>query len=67
MTDRAPSGDDVRAQDREEVALASTSVGRPESAGSTPGPMALSQEPEGPLGTEASLSHETGVEIKARS
>jgi peptide/nickel transport system permease protein len=57
----------MRAQDREEVTLPSNQAGRPASAGSAPGPTALTQEPEGPLGTEASLAHETGVEVKARS
>ena len=48
MTERAP-GDDTRAQDREEVALDSSSVGQPASAHGNPGAIAVPEEPIAPL------------------
>ena len=75
MTDRPP-GDDMRPQDREEVALDSVSVGLPASAHGQVGSMALQGEPEGPAGSpevvvtspeDLALTHQSGVEPKARS
>src|SRR6188768_4386749 len=75
MTDRPP-GDDMRKQDREEVALDSVSVGLPASAHGQVGSMVLQGEPEGPTGApelvvssaeDLALSYQSGVEPKARS
>jgi len=75
MTERVPD-DDMRPQDREEVAIASESVGRPASAHGYAGSMALPEESPGPEGSpevamtspeDLSLAYESGVEPKARS
>ena len=50
MTDRPPASD-LRAHDREEVVLDSHNVARPAGAHGHPGPVAVSGEPEGPIGT----------------
>ena len=65
MTERPP-GDDMRAQDREEVAIDSESVARPASAHGHPGSMAV---PELALTSaeDLALVYEAGVEPKARS
>ncbi len=61
MTEHRPV-DDVRSEDRDEVALHGGTPGRPTV------PLALSQEPEGPIGTpDLALAYESGVELKARS
>jgi len=66
----------MRRQDREEVSLASDTVGLPASAHGQVGSMALQGEPEGPAGSpqrvmsspeDLALSYEAGVEPKARS
>ncbi|MEX2212074.1 MAG: ABC transporter permease [Gaiellaceae bacterium] len=69
MTDTTerPPGEDERAQDRETVNLPSSSVGRPASAGALPGAMATIEDPLGIAATDLSLTHESGVELKARS
>ena len=81
MTERVP-GDDVRAQDREEVALDTFSVGQPASAHGHPGNLALPEESPGPLEPWLAVSstgeaveapaadlaaQQAGVEPKARS
>ncbi len=75
MTERVP-GDDMRPEDREEVAIGSESVGRPASAHGHAGSMALPEESQGPAGSpevamsspeDLARSYESGVEPKARS
>lgn len=75
MTERVPP-DDMRPQDREEVALESDTAGLPASAHGQVGSLALQGEPEGPMGSpelvvtspeDLALSYESGVEPKARS
>ena len=73
MTERSP-GDDTRAEDREEVVLDTVSIGQPASAHGHPGSIAVPEEPLGPQQPELAvtsdadlLSHQSGVEPKARS
>ena len=64
-TERLPAPDD-RAQDRETVALSSSSVGRPASAGSYTGAMAV-EDSLGIAQPDLERTYESGVEVKARS
>jgi peptide/nickel transport system permease protein len=64
-TERLPAGDD-RPQDRETVALSSTSVSRPAAAGSYTGAMAV-EDSLGVAQPDLELTYESGVEVKARS
>jgi peptide/nickel transport system permease protein len=75
MTERLPA-EDMRPQDREEVALSSDTVGLPASAHGQVGSIALQGEPEGPAGSpetvmsspeDLALTYQAGVEPKARS
>ena len=71
MTERIPA-DDLRPQDLEEVALGSDSVGVPASAHGNAGSMAVPEEPASPETAMTSpedlaLTHQSGVEPKARS
>jgi ABC-type dipeptide/oligopeptide/nickel transport system permease subunit len=65
MTDRVPTADQLP-EEREEVGLAASSVGRPAAATNAPGSVAVPDlpalEPSG-----ETLTYESGVEIKARS
>jgi ABC-type dipeptide/oligopeptide/nickel transport system permease subunit len=75
MTERLPAGD-MRAQDREEVALVSDSAALAASAHGQVGSMAVQGEPEPPPGSpdlgmaspeDHALDYQAGVEPKARS
>jgi hypothetical protein len=80
MTEHAP-GDDMRAQDREEVPLESLSAGQPGSAHGNPGAVAVPEEPIAPLRPALAMgpsefaeipaadliAQQAGVEPKARS
>jgi peptide/nickel transport system permease protein len=68
--------DDMRPQDREEVAVGSGSVGVPASAHGASGALAMPNDPEGPLGSpetlvtspeDQALIYAAGVEPEARS
>jgi ABC-type dipeptide/oligopeptide/nickel transport system permease subunit len=80
MTERAP-GDDMRAQDREDVPIESLSAGQPASAHGNPGAIAVPEEPIGALTPALAMApsefaevpaadliaQQAGVEPKARS
>jgi len=66
MTETQPSAD-MLPEEREEVALAAGSVGRPASAGTASGALALHQEPVAVGSPDLTLAYEAGVEMKARS
>jgi peptide/nickel transport system permease protein len=54
-------------EEREEVGLSSTSVGRPAAAGDATGAKVLIEEPAALGGDDTALAHAAGVEVKARS
>jgi ABC-type dipeptide/oligopeptide/nickel transport system permease subunit len=66
MTDRQPDTDRL-AEEREEIGFSPSSAGRPASAGSDPGGIAVMEQPHDIGHAEAELAHEAGVELKARS
>ena len=64
MTERVP-GDDMRAEDREEVTLDTVSVGQPASAHGNPGSIAVPEEPVAPLRPEIAMGPGELVEAPA--
>ena len=66
MTDRVPSSD-MLPEEREERTIASESVGRPASAGTSTGGLATLEGPVTVSGQELELAYEHGVELQARS
>jgi peptide/nickel transport system permease protein len=66
MSERQPTAD-MLPEEREDYDLHSESVGRPSTAESASGDVALRAEPVAIGAAELTLAHETGVELKARS
>jgi ABC-type dipeptide/oligopeptide/nickel transport system permease subunit len=57
----------MRGDERDEVGIRASSVGRPAGAQGSPGPLALPEEPAGIAAPDLERTYEAGVELKARS